>query len=331
MILYGLCFILSFFLSLYLTPTMREAAVRFQIVDKPDGKLKNQKKPIPYLGGLAIYLAFLVTLALTFSFDRHVLGLLLGGTLVLLLGLIDDFGFLSPYVKLTGQCLAAFVLVKSGIRIEVSFLPDWVTIPFSILWVVGFTNAFNIIDIMDGLAAGVACICSLILFYVALINNRPVIAIMAISMTGALGGFLRFNFEPARIYLGDAGSLFIGFMLGSLSMIGSYTAENRLGMLAPIINLGVPIFDMIFVSYIRWKRGMPIFLGSPDHFALRLRKWRLSTRQTVLFSYCLAIMHGVAGVGMIHSSDLGAVSILLTIVFIGLGLGLILKKIDMTL
>jgi len=108
-------------------------------------------------------------------------------------------------VKLIGQCLAAFVLVKSGIRIEVSFIPDWVTIPFSILWVVGITNALNIIDIMDGLAAGVACICSLILFYVALINNRPVIAIMAISMAGALGGFLRFNFEPARIYLGDAG------------------------------------------------------------------------------------------------------------------------------
>jgi UDP-GlcNAc:undecaprenyl-phosphate GlcNAc-1-phosphate transferase len=331
MILYGLTFVLSFFLALYLTPIMREAAIRFRIVDQPDGKLKNHKEPVPYLGGLAVYLAFLVTLALTFSFDRQVLGLLLGGTLVLLLGLIDDFGFLSPYVKLIGQCLAAFVLVKSGVRIEVSFLPEWTTIAFSLLWVVVITNAFNLIDIMDGLASGVACVCALVLFYVAILNNRPVIAIMAISMVGSLAAFLFFNFEPARIYLGDAGSLFLGFMLGSLSMIGTYTSENRLGIVAPIIILGVPLFDTVFVSYIRKKRRMPIFLGSPDHFALRLRKWRLSTRQTVFFSYILAIMFGAAGVGMIHSSDLGAIAILLSVLFLGLGLGAILKKIDMTL
>lgn len=331
MILYGLTFILSFFLALYLTPTMREAAIRFKIVDKPDGKLKNQKEPIPYLGGLAIYLAFLVTLALTFSFDQQVLGLLLGGTLVLLLGLIDDFGFLSPYVKLVGQCLAAFVLVKSGIRIEASFIPEWLSIPFSLIWIVGITNSFNIIDIMDGLASGVACVCALVLFYVAILNNRPAIAMMAISMVGALAAFLRFNFAPARIYLGDSGSLFIGFMLGSLSMIGSYTTENHLGILAPIIILGVPIFDTLFVSYIRRRRRLPIFLGSPDHFALRLRKWRLSTRQTVIFSYVLAMMYGVAGIGMIHSSDLGAIVILLVVLLFGLGLGAILKKIDMTL
>lgn len=331
MILYALSFILSFFLALYLTPIMREAAFRLQIVDRPDGNLKTHAEPVPYLGGLAVYLAFLVTLSLTFTFDRQVLGLLLGGTLVLLLGLIDDLGYLSPYVKLCGQFLAAFVLVKSGIRIEVAFLPSWVTILFSLMWIVAITNAFNIIDIMDGLAAGVACVCAMALFYVAVINDRPVIAIMTISMIGALAAFLRFNFEPARIYLGDAGSLFLGFMLGSLSMIGSYTTQNHLGFLAPIVILGVPIFDTLFVSYVRWRRRMPILLGSPDHFALRLRKWRLSTRQTVLMSYLAALILGGAGVGMIYSSDMGAIYIILGLVLCGWGLGFLLKKIDMSL
>jgi UDP-GlcNAc:undecaprenyl-phosphate/decaprenyl-phosphate GlcNAc-1-phosphate transferase len=330
-ILYVLCLILSFLLAWYLTPMMREAAIRFQIVDRPDGRLKSQAEPVPYLGGLAVYLAFLVTLALTFTFDRQVLGLLLGGTLVLVLGLIDDFGFLSPYVKLAGQLLAAFVLVKSGIRIEIVYIPDWIELPLSMLWIVGVTNAFNIIDIMDGLASGVGCICALVLFYVALLNDRPVIAIMSISMAGALAAFVRFNFHPARIYLGDAGSLFIGCMLGSLAMIGSYTAQNQVGILTPVIILGVPIFDTAFVSYVRWRRGMRILLGSPDHFALRLRKWRLSTAQTVLCSYALTGLLGISGLVMIHASNLGAALILLLVCGAAWGLGYFLKQIDMTM
>lgn len=331
MILYVLSFILSCFLCLKLTPLMRKAALRFGIVDSPDGKLKNQKEPVPYLGGLAVYIAFLVTLALTFNFEQHVLGLLLGGTLVLLLGLIDDLGVLSPYVKLLGQFLAAFVLVKAGIRIEIAFLPEWLSIPLSLLWIIAITNAFNMIDIMDGLAAGVACICCLVLFYVAVANDRSMIAIMSISLAGALLGFLRFNFAPAKIYLGDMGSLFLGCMVGSLCMIGSYTAHNRLGFLIPIVILGVPIFDMIFVSYIRWRRGMSILLGSPDHFALRLRKWRLSTRQTVFCSYGLGLILGLIGMIMLYVSDSGSILILLGLVIFAAGLVFFLKRIDMTL
>lgn len=331
MILYLLSFILSCFLCLQLTPLMRQAALRFGIVDKPDGKLKNQKEPTPYLGGLAVYIAFLVSLALTFKFEPDVLGLLLGGTLVLLLGLIDDLGVLSPYVKLLGQFLAAFVMVKAGIRIEISILPDWLSIPLSLLWIVAITNAFNIIDIMDGLATGVACICCLVLFYVAIVNDRPMIAIMSASMAGALLGFLKFNFAPAKIYLGDMGSLFLGCMVGSLCMIGSYTSHNRLGFLIPIVILGVPIFDMLFVSYIRWRRGMSIFLGSPDHFALRLRKWRLSTRQTVLCSYGLGGLLGLVGVLMLYVPETWSLLILLGLAVFAAGLAFLLKKIDMTM
>jgi UDP-GlcNAc:undecaprenyl-phosphate/decaprenyl-phosphate GlcNAc-1-phosphate transferase len=330
-ILYALSFILSFLLALYLTPIMRQAAIRFQIVDRPDGHLKHQKEAIPYLGGLAVYLAFLVTVALTFSFDQEVLGILLGGTLVLILGLIDDLGFLSPYVKLTGQLLAAFVLVKSGIRVEIAFLPNWLNLPISVMWIIGITNAFNIIDIMDGLAAGVACICCFVLFLVAVMNDHTMIALMAISLAGALAAFLRFNFAPARIYLGDMGSLFLGCMLASLSMIGQYSMHNLVGFMVPVVILGVPIFDTIFVSYIRWRRRMPIFFGSPDHFALRLRKWRLSTRQTVLCSYALAVVLALGSLAMVRATNFVASLILLAIVGLGWALGFLLKKIDMTL
>ncbi len=331
MIIYLLSFLLSFLLSLYLTPLMRKAALKFGIVDKPDGKLKNQQEPVAYLGGLAVYVSFLVTLAFTYSFDQQVLGLLLGGTLLLLLGLIDDLGVLSPYVKLLGQFLTAFVLVKAGIRIQIVALPDWVSIPLSCLWLVALTNAFNMIDIMDGLAAGIACICSMMFFYVAFVNGRPMIAIMSISMAGALAGFLKLNFCPAKIYLGDMGSLFVGCMIASLSMIGSYTEHNRWGFIAPIIILGVPIFDMIFVSYIRWKRGMSILLGSPDHFALRLRKWRLTTVQTVLSSYGMGIILGLTGIAVLYLSPVGTVIALCGIVALVTGLAVLLKKIDMTL
>lgn len=329
MILYLLCFLLACLLSVYLTPLMRQAALRFGIVDRPDGRLKNQAEPVPYLGGLAVYIAFLVTLAFTFTFDREVLGLLLGGTLLLLLGLVDDFGVLSPKVKLMGQFLAAFVMVKAGIKVQIVFLPDLVNIILSAFWIVAVTNAFNIIDIMDGLAAGVASVCCLVLSYVAIVNGRPVIAMMTLSLAGAMIGFLRYNFSPAKIYLGDTGSLFIGCMIASICLIGSYTAHNRIGILIPVVVLGVPLFDMLFVSYIRWRRGMSILLGSPDHFALRLRKWRLTTRQTVLCSYGLSALLGVAGILMLYASDLQALMILAGITLFGLGLGYFLKKIDM--
>jgi len=293
-ILYFLTFSLAFSLSLYLTPLVRKAALQFGVVDKPDGKLKQHRAPVAYLGGLAIYLSFLISLALTFSFDKEVLGLLLGGTIIVVLGLIDDFGVLSPVVKLCGQCIAIFALMRSGIYIKLAFLPWYVTFPLSFFWLIGIINAFNIIDVMDGLSSGVAFTCSLALFVVGVLNSSMVIAIMAIALGGSLLGFLRYNFEPAKIYLGDTGSMFIGMMMGSLAMIGSYTSNNIIACLAPVIILGVPIFDTLFVMYIRWLRGMSIIAGSPDHFALRLRKWRLSTRQTVIASYFISAMLGCA-------------------------------------
>jgi UDP-GlcNAc:undecaprenyl-phosphate GlcNAc-1-phosphate transferase len=329
--IYILSFILAFALSLYGTPLAREAAIKYGIVDQPDGNLKNQKDPVPYLGGLSIYLSFLLTLALTFKFSQEILGIMLAGTIVLLLGLIDDFGVLSPKVKLAGQAIAVFVLIKSDVYIKLSFIPHWLQIVITIFWLLGLINGFNLIDIMDGLSAGVAFIATAVLFIVSIIGEREMVAVMSCTLAGSLLGFLRYNFHPAKIYMGDAGSMFIGLMLAALSMNGNYTRMNDLAALAPLLILGVPIFDTIFVSYLRLLRGMSIFKGSKDHFPLRLRKWRLSIIQTVSVSYLVAmILGGVALLIMQSSNQVAGVSLVMTLVFL-LGIAFWLKQIDMGL
>ncbi len=331
-LIHGLSFLLALGFALWLTPRLREAALRFGITDKPDGKLKTHREPIPYLGGLAIYLAFLLSLALTFDFSREVLGLLLAGSIVVILGLLDDLGQLGPWTKLIGQSVAVLVLIKSGIYIKLIFLPEWLALGLSVLWLLGVTNAFNLIDIMDGLSAGTAAVAALVLFVVAELAGNGASATIALALAGSCLGFLRYNFQPARIYMGDTGSLFIGLMLGALAMDNPYTRYNDLGALCPALILGVPLFDMLFVMYIRWRRGLPVMLGSPDHVALRLRKWRLSTRGTVVTSYVVTALLGIAAIGMSLLPDIiWAAWMLAGLAVSAVACGALLKRIDMSL
>ena len=330
--IYLFAFMLSLGLSLYITPIVRKGALLYDIVDRPDGKLKNHKDSVAYLGGVAVYLAVLLTLALTFDLSREILGILLSGTIIVILGIIDDFKVLPPKIKFIGQAIAAFVLIKSGIYIKLVFLPLWLNLILSFLWLMVITNAFNIIDVMDGLATGIGCLVSIILFIVAIINHNGLIAILTIALAGSLLGFLRYNFEPAKIYLGDTGSLFIGLLLGALSMIGSYTQNNMVACFSPVIILGIPIFDTVFVIYIRWRRGIPIIYGSPDHFALRLRKWRFSTIQTVILSYAASLILGLLAIAMLLlPSNLAALGIMLVSILGGISLAVFLKRINMSL
>jgi UDP-GlcNAc:undecaprenyl-phosphate GlcNAc-1-phosphate transferase len=328
---YAVTFVLAAGLAAWLTPRMREAALRFGIVDQPDGRLKKHREPIPYLGGLAIFLAFLLALTATFRFDREVLGMLLAGSIVVLLGLLDDLGQLGPWTKLLGQLVAALVLVKSGLYIQLTFLPVFVAIPLSVLWLLAACNAFNLIDIMDGLSAGTAAVAALALLLVADGNGNVASATIVASLAGACLGFLRYNFEPARIYMGDTGSLFLGLTLGGVAMDNAYTGENVLGALAPALILGVPLFDMLFVMYVRYRRGLPVMLGSPDHVALRLRRWRLTTKQTVLVSYGATGLLGAAALGMTAGTLEAAGWILGSLATLALLGGAWLRRIDMGL
>ena len=303
MYLYLLTFLLGLLFSLYGVPIARQAALKYGIVDAPDGRLKHQREPVPYFGGLAIYLAFLMSLAFTFEFRHDVLGIVLGGTIVVMLGLIDDFGVLTPATKLVGQLLAVFVLIKSGIRIEIAALPDWVDLTLTVFWMVGLINAFNLLDIMDGLSAGVGAVSASCLLVVALVQGDQTIAFMLVALIGSLLGFLWYNWQPARIYMGDTGAMFIGLLLGAMAMIEQYPSDHPLSLLTPVFILGIPIFDTLFVMYVRSRRGLPIFWGSPDHIAIRLRHWGMSVPQIVITSYVATATVGMIGLVMLSVSQ----------------------------
>jgi len=330
MVLYFFIFMLALCSCLYITPIVIDAALTYDIVDRPDGNLKQHQRPVAYLGGMAVYLSFLATLALTFDFSSEVLGLLLAATMVILLGIIDDLKPLGPKIKLVGQIIAIFVLIKCDIYIDIIMMPDWLDILLTFFWMLAVINAFNIIDIMDGLSSGVGLIAALVLFVVGLINGHAMMAVMSLALAGALLGFLRYNFNQATIYLGDAGSMFIGLMLGTLAMIGVYGDNNQAGVLAPLLILGVPLYDTMLVMYLRRRKGIPVIQGSPDHFALRLRKSGLSTRQTVLVTYAAAGVLGAAALGMqLASTAMLSVVLLCCVAACGLGLSLWLIRIRM--
>lgn len=292
--------LLALSLGLYLTPLAMKAALEMRLTAKPDGRLRLQPEPVPYLGGMAIYLALLLALAFSESFTAGMVGLLLGTTIILMVGLIDDFGVMTPGMKLFGQIIAALALLKGGIVIQLTILDfRWpLDLPLlawflSAIWLIGIANALNFLDIEDGLAGGTTLCALPALFVVALWNGRTDAALFSAALFGGTLGFLRYNapWPRARIYLGDAGSLFLGLALAALAMRGSYTANNNLAAVCPVLILGVPCFELGLTMMARWGRGVPVWHGSPDHAAKRLQKLGLSRNQTLL-------VHCGAGLGL---------------------------------
>lgn len=335
MLIYLFTFLLAFSFALYLAPIVREAALKFGLVSRPDGNLRTQSEPVPYMGGIAIYLGFLLALAVASSFDRMVLGMLLAGTIMLLVGLIDDFGVMTPWMKLFGEIIAVAALLKAGIHIKVQFILDaepWQGFPIlsyllSAFWLLGVTNAFNFLDIEDGLASGVAFLSCLSLFAVAMLNQNTVIATLTVALAGATLGFLRYGFMPAKIYLGDAGSLFLGLMLGSLAMIGSYTEKNPVALLAPVLILGVACFEIGFTMLARIIRGIPVMHGSPDHIAKRLQKAGLKKKTVVYLHYGASVVLGLVALAMMISSMRTAIVIAACVALAALALTAALLRI----
>lgn len=267
-------------LALYLAPILIRAALRYGIVDKPKPPLKVHREPVPYLGGMVIFVAFLLALAVTFPFDQRVLAILLSASLVVSVGLIDDLGTLTPKDKLIGQIVAAIVLVKADVRVELEVLPDPLDHVLSVLWMVTCMNAFNILDVSDGLATTAAAVGAAGALVVAVLNGEPMVAAMAASLTGACVGFLRVNRQPARMYLGDTGSMLLGAVLGALAMVGRYSETNVVSSwFVPLALVSIPLFDLTLVIVARLLAGKPVYYGSPDHFAVRLKHhgWQART------------------------------------------------------
>jgi UDP-GlcNAc:undecaprenyl-phosphate GlcNAc-1-phosphate transferase len=284
-------------LSLGLTPLFRKIALRTNFVDSPTGQLKRHTAPVPYLGGLAVYFAFLLTLFGAIIFlspadTPKILAVIFGGTIMALLGLVDDLFFLKPGLKFLVQFVAAACLLVFGLHIKFIFNP-WLDCIVTLFWVVGVTNALNLIDIMDGLAGGVTVLAALAFVFVPLGGEPNYVNLVAAALAGSALGFLPFNYQPARIYLGDSGALFIGFVLASVAMGESYTQTNVVSLAAPILILGVPLYDTILVMFLRFLKGKSMFQGSHDHLALRLRFLGMTVKQVVhslwgLTAFCCA-------------------------------------------
>lgn len=345
---YILSFLGALILSPLLTAMFRKLARRLNIMDVPDG-IKTHQKPVPYLGGAAIYLAFLITLMAVVTFgqgigeakaidgsyqligglSREMVALLAAGTLIALLGLIDDLKSLSFCTKFAVQVIAAIILIAGGIKLTIEILPAPLNILFTILWVVAITNAFNIIDIMDGLCSGVAFISAIIFFAIALLTNEPWVALMAAALAGSTLGFLGHNFQPATIFMGDMGSGFIGFILAAIAMGGSYTGRNDLALLSPILILGIPIYDTVLVSILRLRGRKSVFKGSPDHFALRLLAMGLTVRKTVLLTYCISLCLGIVTFIIVKVNIWWAIALLITVGILSFLAALRLGRVEM--
>ena len=282
---------LAMFVSYVLTPYIKKLAFKIGAVDRPDNR-KVHKKIMPRLGGLAIYIAFMIGCVGSMEITWDIFGILLGGTLIVALGVVDDVYQLPAKVKLLGQIAAACVLVIFDIRIEWVnnplggyFYLDMLSIPFTIFWVISFTNVVNLIDGLDGLAAGVSAIASLTVILVSVQMGYFHVAILTAALAGAIIGFIRYNFNPATIFMGDTGSMFIGYMLAAISVYGAVKTAATIALIVPAIALGLPILDTAFAIMRRYVNGRPIFQPDKGHLHHRLLATGMSHKETVLFMY----------------------------------------------
>ena len=286
----------SLALSLILTETVRRFAVRYGYVAHPQDD-RWHKTSTALLGGVAIFFAYLLPL-LFFVGEYPPLQLLLFGALLICgMGLLDDFLHFQPYTKLIGQIGVACLFVAGG---QFLGLFDWsiLTFALALVWIVGVTNAFNLLDNMDGLSAGTACIAAFCLMLAGVSTGNPMVVLACASLVGATLGFLWFNFYPAKIFMGDSGSLFLGFTLSTLAVTGQWgNVTNVLfALLIPVLVLAVPIFDTAFVSLVRFFNGRPLSQGGRDHTSHRLVAFGLSERTTVLLFYTMSMFCGVLAV-----------------------------------
>ncbi|SHK41275.1 UDP-GlcNAc:undecaprenyl-phosphate GlcNAc-1-phosphate transferase [Hathewaya proteolytica DSM 3090] len=296
-------FIIAMAISTVTTPLVRKFAVFVKAMDVPRDNRRVHNKPIPLLGGLAIYIAVVIGMLMRFkSIDKVYIGIIIGTTIIVIGGFLDDKIDLRPIYKIIFQVSAAVVVMLCGIKINIITNPfsssrlflnlQYISIPITIIWIVGVTNAFNLIDGLDGLSTGIGFIASANLFIIAILNNRPDTAVLTAILGGALLGFLPFNFNPASIFLGDTGAQLIGFLLAVISIDGAIKSATAFALAVPILTFGLPIYDTLFAVVRRKINGKPITQGDKGHLHHRLLSLGLTQRQVVLIMYSVSIILG---------------------------------------
>ncbi|MDR0889169.1 MAG: undecaprenyl/decaprenyl-phosphate alpha-N-acetylglucosaminyl 1-phosphate transferase [Oscillospiraceae bacterium] len=301
-------------LAYAITPVVKMLAVKIGAVDVPKDTRRMHKTPIPRMGGMAIFIAFMVSVLLFVDIDREIQGILLGSVLIAILGVLDDIKALHAMVKFGVQILAAIIVVLHGCRIEhfmgLSF-PTWLSYPVSVLWIVALTNAVNFIDGLDGLAAGVSAISAGTMLVVALLVPEITSAVMLAAIVGACIGFIPYNFNPAKIFMGDTGSTFLGFILSSISIYGMFKLYSVISFAVPFLVLGLPIFDICFAIVRRVSKGQSPMHADRGHVHHRLIDLGFSQKQAVAIAYMLTAILGMSAVVLTNDGEIRA------LIFIG--------------
>ena len=335
--IYLVPFLTSLLLSLLLTPWVRNRAVLRGQIDPPHSGRHLHAHPVPRLGGIAIFVAFVGSTLISLMARRLVgnapvvsirtiVAILAASLVIFCLGFYDDLHELGANGKFAIQALAAILLYANGVgvhRIGFVFhgepLALSIGLPLTVFWVLLITNAFNLIDGLDGLAAGSATFSTIIIFAISLLRDRPLVSFLAIALAGAMLGFLRYNLNPATIFLGDSGSLFIGFILSALALVGSQKATTMVAVAIPVISFGLPILDVTLSLARRWLAGKPLFSGDSDHIHHKLLKMGLSHRNAVLVLYAVTAGFGLLSLILLHGDSM--IALVLCIIGLGVWLG----------
>ncbi|MBI4707527.1 MAG: undecaprenyl/decaprenyl-phosphate alpha-N-acetylglucosaminyl 1-phosphate transferase [Candidatus Omnitrophica bacterium] len=283
--------IISLIASLFLVPLCMRLAFKFDILDHPKSR-KIHKQPMPKLGGMAMYMAFVIGTLSSFDYNTQLRGILIGASIIMFIGVIDDMRHLRASLRLFFQLVACIVVVAHGVVIKV-FPWDAANVFFTVAGIVGITNALNFLDNMDGLAGGIAAICCFGIAAIAYKTGQRWLVFLSISLLGSTLGFLRYNFNPAKVFMGDSGSTFLGFVISSMAIMASWSESKLIAVTIPVLMLGVMIFDTSMITVLRIAEGKVrtfrqwLEHADTDHLSHRLTHMGLSQRETVMFIYII--------------------------------------------
>ena len=301
--------VVSFILTFMATPMVKFLAERFGVVDVPKDNRRMHKKAMPLMGGLAMFYGFIVSIAVFVPVSRELIGLFIGATIIVVVGIIDDKKNLNPLLKLVFQIVAALIAVYFGHSIKFfsnpfggNSLPFVLSTPYaeiiSVIWIVGMTNAVNFIDGLDGLAAGVSSIASLSILLISVIIGNSAVTPIAAALVGCCVGFLPFNSNPAKIFMGDTGSTFLGYTLAVISIQGLFKGYALISFVLPILVLGLPLFDTLFAIIRRLVHGQSPMTADRGHLHHRLIDMGLNQKQAVAIMYSISSLLGIGSVVM---------------------------------
>ena len=316
--------VLSFVISFALTPLVKKFAQLVGAMDVPKDGRRMHKVPIPRLGGLAIFLGFLLTVLLLVDLTPQLQSILLGSVIIVVLGVIDDIQPLRAWLKLIVQSIAALIPACSGVVVHILSNPVFFTennyiqlgvlaIPITVIWIVLITNAVNLIDGLDGLAAGVSVIASLSVIVVALVLGDGITAVIMAALAGGCVGFIPYNFNPAKIFMGDTGATFLGYIMATVSVMGLFKSYAIISFVVPFLILGLPIFDTCFAFCRRLAHGKNPMAPDRSHVHHRLIDMGLNQKQAVAILYVVSVILGLSAVVLATSGALKAIIVLCAI------------------